>query len=118
VKAKFSNAEPADPMNYLNDLKSLPSGTVLYDVYGWDAPEQLGGKEILMGTLQLDGSFTKSKFGDEVLFIRHELTEDDMALKPDWTPYYDKFSLTEDVKKTAKCPYLEMLKKIQSITAP
>lgn len=105
-------------MDYTTQLEGVPANSNIYEVYGWDAPEKLGGKEILMGTLQLDGSFTKSKFGDEVLFIRHELTEDDMKLKPEWEPYYAKFNPLGEVEKTAKCPYMEMLKKIQSITAP
>ena len=53
VKNKFSNAQPSDPMNYLNDLKSIPAGTVLYHMYGWTAPPQIGGKRVLIGDLKL-----------------------------------------------------------------
>jgi hypothetical protein len=51
VKSRFSNSQPADAMNYLNDLKSIPSGSVLYHMYGWTAPPQIGGKRVLIGDL-------------------------------------------------------------------
>jgi len=58
-------------MAYTSQLESVPADTVLYDVYGYDAPPELDGTEHLMGTLQLDGKLTKSKFGDQELFFRH-----------------------------------------------
>lgn len=41
----------------------------LYNVYAWDAPEELGGTEVLIGDLQLAGTLTRSKWGDENLFF-------------------------------------------------
>jgi len=36
---------------------------------------------------------TKSKWGDEQLFFRHQKMNDDIKLKPEWEKY------------TAKCPF-------------
>jgi len=67
-----------------------------------------------MGILQLDGKLTASKWGDEQLFFRHQLSSDDMKLKPEWESHYAKFTrpypLGEGSK--TKCPYKEMLKSL------
>ena len=69
-----------------------------------------------MGTLVLDGSLTKSKWGDQNLFFRHQLSSDDMKLKPDWEPHYAKYSLVgASEKKLTKCPYKELLKTLYGI---
>jgi hypothetical protein len=83
------NVRQDDNMAFIGQLESMvPADTILYDVYGLDAPESIGGVEIFMGTLQLDGKLTRSKFGDEQLFFRHQLSSDDMALKPEWESHY------------------------------
>ena len=103
VKNKFSNAQPSDPMNYLNDLKSIPAGTVLYHMYGWTAPPQIGGKRVLIGDLKLQSQMVTSKWGDTVYYVRHQFLDDDIKLKPEWTPYYASYKLG------GKCPYEKML---------
>jgi hypothetical protein len=30
---------------------SIPSGTVIFEVHAWDAPEELGGVEYVIGTI-------------------------------------------------------------------
>jgi len=73
------NTRQDDDMAYIGQLESMiPADTILYDVYGLDAPEARGGVEHLMGTLQLDGKLTRSKWGDQELFFRHQLSRDDM----------------------------------------
>jgi hypothetical protein len=64
LKAMFSNAQPNDPMDYMNQLKAVPANSVLYSVFGWTAPPQLGGKKVLVGNLTLHGSLVTSQFGD------------------------------------------------------
>jgi len=91
VATLISNDFSGDYMAYTSQLETVPADSVLYDVYGWDAPPELNGVEHLMGTLVLDGQLTKSKWGDQELFYRHQLTEDDMALKPEWTSHYAKY---------------------------
>ena len=38
-------------MAYLDDIKSIPADSTLFDVYGWTGPSEIGGKEKLIGTL-------------------------------------------------------------------
>jgi len=100
------NGRQDDNMAYIGQLESfIPADATLYDIYGLDAPKELGGVEHLMGTLQLDGKLTRSKWGDEQLFYRHQLSSDDMKLKPEWESHYAKFSAFG-----GKCPYKEMMK--------
>jgi len=91
------------PMAYMDDLVAIPSNSDIYEVYGFDGPPQQGGVEHHIGTLELDGSFVTSKFGDEDLFFRHQFMDDDLKAMPDWTPYVPKYSLN------GKCPYEAML---------
>jgi len=86
-------------MAYLDDIKSIPVDSNLFEVYGWTGPSQIGGTEELIGTLKLDGEFVTSKWGDENLFFRHGNMEDDLILKPEWADYVPFVSLD------GKCPY-------------
>jgi len=111
VHTLIPNSKPDDFMAYTSQLEKVPADSVLYDVYGTDAPPSLGGVEHFMGTLQLDGQLTKSKWGDQELFYRHQLSSDDMALKPEWESHYAKDGGTASNGSTkSKCPYMEMLK--------
>lgn len=102
----FSNAEPKDPMDYMNQLKQVPANSVLYHVFGWTAPPQLGGKKVPIGDLKLQGSMVPSKFGDTEMFIRHQKLDEDIKLKPEWMPYYASYKLG------GKCPYEKMLQEL------
>ena len=99
VANMFSNKmHGAGPMAYMDDLGSIPANSAIYEVYGFDGPPELGGVEHHIGTLELDGFFVSSKFGDEDLFFRHQLMEDDLKVMPDWIPYVPNYSLG------GKCP--------------
>ena len=39
---------------------------------------KVGGKRTLIGELILDGTMTKSRWGDENLFFRHQKMDDDL----------------------------------------
>lgn len=56
----------------------------------------------MIGTLELDGAMTKSKFGDEVLYFRHQLMNDDVKIKSDWAKYLPTVGFVG-------CPYLKGL---------
>lgn len=88
-----------DAMAYIEQLKSVPANTTLYDVYALNAPTQLGGKEQKIGSLQLDGKLVSSKWGDENLFFRHQKLDDDVKLRPTWNDYLPRWSLD------GKCPF-------------
>lgn len=55
VSSLFSNAEPSNKLQYLDDLKSVPANSALYDVIALTAPADQGGKEENIGQLVLDG---------------------------------------------------------------
>ena len=58
-------------MHYVDQLESTPANTPLYDVYALNKPKPLGGTEQMIGTFVLDGTLTRSRWGDEKMFIRH-----------------------------------------------
>ena len=106
LKKQFSNSQPSNPMNYLDQLKAVPANSTLYTVYGWSAPPQIGGKRIEIGTLDLHGSLVTSKWGDEKLFFRHQKVDTDLKFQPGWKPYYASYKLG------GKCPYEKMLQEL------
>jgi len=77
---------------YLETLKAIPENLSLFDVYAADVP---GGKQTLIGTLELEGKVITSKFGDESLFFRHQKMDDDIKLRPE----------LNDKTPAFKCPY-------------
>lgn len=85
---------------YLDQLVSVPANSNLYDVYAMTKPKQMGGKEIMIGTIQLHGKFHKSKWADENLFFRHQRQDDDLKIHPEWEPYTARESLG------GKCPFM------------
>lgn len=86
-------------MKYLDQLKAVPADSNLYNVYATDKPKQLGGKEVLIGTLKLKGHLITSKWADENLFFRHTRNDDDLEFHPEWEPYSPRYSLD------GKCPF-------------
>jgi hypothetical protein len=100
VSNMFPTALPGtDPLVYSSQLETVPSGSSLYQVFAWDQPSQAGGKRSLIGELVLDGSMTKSKWGDEGLFFRHQKMDDDIKIYPQWEQYTRKYSTG------GKCPF-------------
>jgi len=71
VKSLFPKTAPEDPMEYVKQLSSIPANSTLYNVYGMSDPKEIGGKELYIGTLKLDGQLTTSLWGDEKLFFKH-----------------------------------------------
>ena len=53
----------------------------------------------------------RSEFGDKNLFFRHDFMDDDLKVRPEWTPYVPRFDLDG-----GKCPYETMIKKMSSVT--
>ena len=56
VKKLFPTDLPgSDPNAYLKQLESVPADSTLYNMWAMDKPKELGGKEEMIGSLQLDG---------------------------------------------------------------
>ena len=99
----------SDPMAYVSQLESVPANSRLYDVYATSKPTELGGTEALIGTLVLDGTMTRSKWGDENLLIRHQKMNDDEKIHEEWDPYLEKYSFLKKGSEGQKgwgCPFL------------
>lgn len=102
--------------DFRDDLKTIQSGTVLYNVYAMDAPAELGGTEKQIAQIVTQSEMTTSNWGDEHLYIRHERVSDDFKYKPEWEPYVPKyggiFSL-EQQEVGSDCPFAHLLQYLQ-----
>jgi len=78
---------------FTEDLTSIPKGSVLYEVYALDEPEELGGSEQFIGELVLVSDMVTTKWGDQHLFFRHQDMAEDVAIRPEWEPYLAKFGI-------------------------
>lgn len=74
-------------VDWKTQLTDVPAGSTIYQVYGWDKPQEMGGKEYLIGNLVTKSEVTTTKWGDEELFFRHQDMKADLAIKPEWTQY-------------------------------
>ena len=75
---------------YTDQLKTIKSGTVLYDVYALPTPD---GDEVKFGSLRTTSPFVSSHWGDEKLWFQHNLMDDDLAVHPEWTDSTPQWSL-------------------------
>lgn len=86
------------------DLVTIPSGSVLYQVFALDAPEQLGGTEKRIGDLVLTSEMVTTKWGDQHFFIRHQDMAEDLQLRPEWNKYTPQMSLfLKDPSRPSPC---------------
>ena len=77
------------PIN--DELMTIPPGSTLYQVFALDKPDELGGKEKMIGELVLTSTLTTSNWGDTGLFFRHQDMVEDLRIHPEWndaTPQY------------------------------
>jgi len=88
-----------DFLSSIFQLEGMPANTNLYKVFAWDAPKELGGIETYIGDLVMDGKFTSSKFGDQDLFFRHQRSDEDLKIHPEWAPYKAHYG------SESKCPF-------------
>lgn len=54
-----------------------------------------------------------STFGDEHLYFRHTRMEDDLALRPEWTPYTPKYDGIVNEIDYSGCPFANLLQYLQ-----
>ena len=96
------------PDTYVEDfttqLMTIPSGSVLYQVFATDKPVELGGTETHIGDLVSTSEFTTSAWGDEHFFIRHQDFADDLKIHPEWAQYTSSFADAPSPLKS-KCPF-------------
>jgi len=85
-----------------DDLITIDAETVLWDVFAWDNPIEVGGREEHIGSLILTSPLVRSLFGDTKLFFRHQDMREDFRLRPEWEEYT---SSTPGV--VSKCPVIK-----------
>jgi len=92
---------------FTEDLKTIPSGSTLYEIFAWDLPEELGGVEKHIGNLVTTTEMTTSLWGDQHLFFRHDDEAHDLVLKPEWNEFVPQYGdyFEDDPSKSSKCPY-------------
>jgi len=78
------------PKTYVADSntvikKSVPAGTMLFDVFAYDAP---GSPAVYIGSVKTLDAFTTTAY--EQLFFRHTRLDDDAKLRPELESYYVK----------------------------
>lgn len=87
---------------FTDDLASIPEGSVLYKVFAWDQPSELGGTEQLIGELVTTSPMVTSLWGDNHLYFRHQDMRDDVEkYAPEWEQYTDQIN----VLGRQKCPF-------------
>lgn len=116
MKSLFPKELPgSDPLAYISQLETVPANAKLYNVYAVHEPKE--EKETLIGTLELEESMVRSKWGDENFFVRHQTMDYDLKFHPEWMPYVHKFEGIDAEKAKAKagmvltgeeggCPFL------------
>lgn len=67
-------------------LKEIPAG-VIYKVFAWDKPVELGGTETLIGELATESQLVTSNWADEHMYFRHQRFDEDLQLHPEWKQF-------------------------------
>ena len=91
-------------------------GTVLFEVFALNDPEELGGQLANIGKIVTASECVTSYFGDEHLYFRHQRMEEDLALRPDWTahtPAFNGIFSLEQQEEAGGCPFKNILDLLQ-----
>ena len=56
-------------------------GSILWDIHASPAPKAPFKK---IGQIKLTSQIEKSVYGDETLFFKHQLFEEDLKIRPEW----------------------------------
>ena len=94
-------------------LQTIPAGSVLFNIYATDQPAQLGGVEKKIAQLKTKSTMVTSYWGDEHMYFRHQRMDDDLKLRPEWTPYTPnpKVFGSEQVERVTNsifCPFFAL----------
>jgi len=92
---------------FTDDLQTIPVGSVLYQVYAFDKPCALGGREKYIGDIVTTSKQTTSQWGDKNFFIRHQDFADDLKIHPEWAPYASSYDRGDE--KPYGCPFAFLL---------
>lgn len=106
------------PDDYTEDfkeqLKTIPAGTVIYDVYAIDEP---GCDEQKIGFIRINTKLNTSRWADESMFFRHGLIDnDDKGDHADFVKFRDSYSFWswsgthhgQEPSKKFGCPFANL----------
>merc|ERR1712127_778360 len=68
-------------------MESIPVGTEIFSVSAQDNPKS--DATAVIGTVVLTDALSRSTFGDNELFFKHQYMEDDFKLRPEWLQAID-----------------------------
>lgn len=74
----------------LANMEQIPVGTKLFDIYAAESPTS---SMEMIGSFVTTGTPTRSKWGDERLFFKHQYMEDDFKINPHWLKQFDVTSV-------------------------
>jgi len=87
LRNKYSDT---DKINYMDQLGNVASGTMIYEVWAVENPNN---PERKIGEIITKSEMVASRWGDESLFFRHNLMEDDLKENPEWEEYVPRYSI-------------------------
>jgi len=101
---------------YQNDMQDqigvIPANTVMFKVWAYDEPPELGGEERLAGWLVSRSDQIDSFWADTQLFFQHRRLDDDIKRRPhyfDWLQFWPNGKINEtpvqDPAPMQKCPF-------------
>lgn len=98
--------------DFQDQLSVIPYGTVLFKIFAYDMPPELGGEERMIGALVMRSNLIDSLFGDNELYFKHARMEDDIKVRPhyfDWLQFWDNGRFNEeplhDPAPMVRCPF-------------
>ena len=87
--------------------------TVLFKVFAFDEPPEIGGEERLIGWIVSRSDQISSFWGDTQLFFKHARMDDDIKVRPhyfDWLEFWDNGKFSETPLKNPapmqRCPFM------------
>ena len=79
VPSGLYNFAEDDERYFTEQLKTIQPNTKLFDVFAMETPSS---EWEVLGTFDAASEFVTSNWGDEHLFFRHQLVEEDVKLMP------------------------------------
>ena len=73
--------------HYTEDLITIQEGSILYQVFALEKPEQMEGVEMHIGNLVMVSNMVTSWWGDRKLFFRHQDMQEDLKIQPEWKEF-------------------------------
>ena len=104
--------------DFQDQIEPIPINTVMFKVFGFDEPPELGGEERLIGWIVSRSDQLSSFWGDTQLFFQHRRLDDDIKRRPH---YFDMLQFwpnglfhetpLQNPAPMQKCPFFFLFEK-------